>query len=241
MPTEADERHDPPGPDAVARRLAVLVAVSARGFIEVDEDLDDKDDVIASELAFYDVLELGRDAEPDEEALIRAPGGTLAPQAAIDAVWRAEGMAVLAWALGHLATLPPFDETADLGDVARALDLPWSDPSDVRAVRSPHLRLTADLHDLDTQLLTAHWRVRQFGLDGVALDYVSMVPTFEWAQLSLDGLAVADGDLAIGGDPIAEADPDHVRAADSILRERRLAVSWLLGCDPLYSEGDTDT
>ena len=37
------------------------------------------------------------------------------------------------------------------------------------------------------------------------------------------------------------ADPEQVRLATSTVIERRLAVAWLRGEDPLYSEGSLDT
>ena len=233
---------EPPGPDQVARRAAILAAVVARGLIEADQELPDHAAALAEDLAFYDQLGLATHAEPQEDALIRAPHGTLEPQAMIDATWRAEGLAVLAWALGQLDALPPIDETIELDVLAERLGLPWKSAADVGIVRSPHLRPAADLDKLDAQLLTAHWRVRQFlQLDPAPMDYVSWVPDVQWAQLSLDGLEVRDRDLAIGGLPITEADPERVQTASSILVERRLAVSWLGGYDELYSEGDTNT
>ena len=234
---------EPPGPDAVARRAAVLAAVVTRGLIECDDLLPDPVAVMAGDLAFYREHGLDRDAEPDEDATVRAPYGTLPAQTTVDATWRAEGLAVLAWALGRRDGLPPIDETIDLAELSADLELPWSDGEAMPSLlRSPHLRPTAEIERLDARLLTAHWRVRNFlSIDPGPMDYVAWVPGVEWAQLSLDGLEVIDRDLAIGGVPIAAADRDRVALTDSILRERRLAVSWLNGYEELYSEGDTNT
>lgn len=233
----------PPAPVAVARRAAVLAAVVTRGLIESDGRLPEPAAVLASDLAFYGALGLDHDAEPDEDATVRAPYGTLATQATVDATWRAEGLGVLAWALGRRDALPPIDETIDLGELSAQLELPWTAVDAAPSLlRSPHLRPAADIERLDTLLLTAHWRVRNFlAVDPGPMDYVAWVPGVEWAPLSLDGLEVVDRDLAIGGLPIAAADPERVARTDSILRERRLAVSWLSGYDAVYSEGDTNT
>ena len=236
-PPEDDEELfvEPPGAEAVARRAGILTAVVVRGVSELEDDL--------IELPYFDELGLERDAEPQELELLRAPHGTLPQQAVIDAHWRAEGLAVLAWALGRLDELPPIDETIELGVLGDRLEWPWSAAADVAVLRSPELRRSPEeLDALSARLLTAHWRVRQFmNMSQEPMDYVAWVPGVEWAELSLDGLEVAERDLAIGGEPITRADPDHVHATSSILVERRLAVSWLQGYDALYSEGDTNT
>lgn len=240
-PADEELFAEPPNPDAVARRAAVLGAVVTRGLVECDSTGEDPAATLAADLAFYDEHDLARDAEPGEDALIRAPHGTLPAQDAVDATWRAEGLAVLGWALGRLDALPPIDQTVDLAGLGEALELPWA-PGDVAVLRSPHLRPAADLERLDTLLLTAHWRVRHvLHVDPAAMDYVAWVPGVEWAPLSLEGLEVVDRDLAVGGVPIAAAGRDLVQTAESILTERRLAVSWLNGYDELYSEGDTNT
>jgi hypothetical protein len=233
----------PPGAQAVARRAAILAAVVGRGLIEDDDTLRDGQAAIDADLAFYRDLDLARDAEPAEDALITAPHGTLERQATIDAIWRAEGLAVLAWALGRLDELPPIDMTADLGLLAERLALPWTSASEVVVMHAPELRRAPEeIAAAGTMLLTAHWRVRQFmHVDPSPMDFVAWVPGAEWADLSLDGLEVAERDLAIGGEPIAGADPDRVEMTASVLVERRLAISWLQGYDALYSEGDTNT
>jgi len=246
LPPEPDEELfvEPPGAETVARRAAILSTVVGRGLIEADEAVQDGDALIASDLlAYFDELDLARDAEPEEEALIRAPYGTLPDQAVIDATWRAEGLAVLSWALGVLDELPPIDETVDLHALAERLRLPWGSAAEIGILSSPELRRSpAEIDALDTMLLTAHWRVRQFThIDPKPMDYVAWVPGVEWAQLSLEGLDVVDRDLAIGGVPITRADGDAISTTGSILTERRIAVSWLQGYDALYSEGDTST
>lgn len=226
---------EPPGAEAVARRAAILATVVARGVAEVED--------AAPEFPYFDELGLERDAEPEELEVVRAPRGTLPQQATVDAHWRSEGLAVLAWALGELDELPPIDQTIDLRVLARRLALPWLSADDVAVLRSPELRRTPEEIDaLGARMLTAHWRVRQFmHMSQEPMDYVAWVPGVEWAELTLDGLEVAERDLAIGGEPIVRADPDLVHATSSILVERRLAVSWLQGYDALYSEGDTNT
>ena len=150
---------------------------------------------------------------------------------------------MLAWALGRIDDLPPIDATADLGLLAERLALPWTSASEVVVMHAPELRRAPEeIAAAGTMLLTAHWRVRQFmHVDPSPMDFVAWVPGAEWADLSLDGLEVAERDLAIGGEPIARADPDRVQMTASVLVERRLAISWLQGYDALYSEGDTNT
>jgi Domain of unknown function (DUF4272) len=225
----------PPDADAVARRAAIVGTVVIRGVTELEE--------AGADFAYFDELDLARDAEPQELEVIRTPHGTLPQQATIDAHWRAEGLAVLTWALGLLDELPPIDETIHLGVLAERIGWPWASAADVAVLRSPRMARSPDEIDaLGVRLLTAHWRVRQFmHISQEPMDYVAWVPDAQWAELSLDGLEVADRDLAIRGEPITRADEDLVHATSSILVERRIAVSWLQGYDELYSEGDTST
>ena len=62
-----------------------------------------------------------------------------------------------------------------------------------------------------------------------------------FGPLAIDGLQLADGDLAVGGEPLARAAPELVQATLSTVTERRLAAAWLSGDDELYSEGSLNT
>ena len=54
--------------------------------------------------------------EPAEAACLGTPEGALSQQDTINCVWRLEGLAVLAWALG-LAKLPRYDELVSLDEL----------------------------------------------------------------------------------------------------------------------------
>jgi hypothetical protein len=101
--------------------------------------------------------------------------------------------------------------------LAERLELPWSSPDAVAVLRSPELRRTPEeIGALGARLLTAHWRVRQFlHMSREPMDFVAWVPGVEWAELTLVGLEVAERDLAIGGGPITQADPDRVNVTAS--------------------------
>lgn len=238
---EEDLGVEPPGPDRVARRAAILAAVTIRGFVESDDTLEDPVTILREDLAFVADLNLAADMEPDEAALLAAPHGSLDDQRRIDAIWRTEGFGMLLWALGLLDRLPPIDQTFSPPEIGPIAGLPWPTGDDVPLVRSPHLRPAAAVQRVERVLLAAHWRVRQFSLQPAAMDFASFAPTAWWGPLDLGDLDLVDGDLAVGGAPIAAADPDLVDLASSILTERRLAVSWLTGYDAAYSAGDTNT
>lgn len=232
---------DPPDADRVARRAAILAAVTSRGFIETDDSLDDPAAILHEDLAFVTDLRLAADMEPDEEELVAAPHGSLSHQDRVDAIWRTEGLGVLAWALGLVDRLPRIDETFSPPELGSALGLPWTNGHDVAFLESPQLRAAAEFQRLDDVLRTAHWRVREFQLRPDPVDFTKMAADAWWGPLDLGDLELVDGDLAIRGTPIARADPDLVQMVSSILTERRLATSWLLGYDALYSEGDVNT
>jgi len=54
----------------------------------------------------------------------------------------------------------------------------------------------------------------------------------------LTGIPVAEGDLAVGGEPLSKVPERAVRIALSIAMERHRAAGWLMGVSPRWSELD---
>jgi hypothetical protein len=69
--------------------------------------------------------------------------------------------------------------------------------------------------------------------------YLRNHPRFQ--EYWLDGLRLIDGDLAIGNQPIAHADPEAVSDCTSIAIERQIAAYWLGGDDQTYSKVNPST
>jgi hypothetical protein len=108
----AEQERIPPDAARVAARALVLAAVTARGNIERDTDKGQASENHHWLCRWFDAVGVAREAEPDEDALIRAPVGCLEQQDIIDAMWRGEAIVVLAWSL-TCAGLPRYDETCD--------------------------------------------------------------------------------------------------------------------------------
>jgi hypothetical protein len=75
------------------------------------------------------------------------------------------------------------------------------------------------------------------GMDFAA--YLRNHPRFQ--EYWLDGLRLIDGDLAVGKQPIAHADPEAVNDCTSIAIERQIAAYWLEGNDRIYSKVNPST
>lgn len=227
----------PTGPDVLRRALA-LASVAARAGLETragDADAAMEHRRLAGWLA-----QTGLDAalEPGEAVFIATPPGGLDPQAVVDASWRAEGAYVLAWALGrhdavaHDRLMEPAATAAALGFLADDA-LAGADVAELRGER--------EIDGFLARQLAVHWRLREYALRPVAIDFAAAVAQCDWAVLEIDACDLADGDLAIGGRAIADADAGQLARCTSIAGERHRAANWLAGADPLYSNVETIT
>ncbi len=150
-------KQNPPRAARVADRARVLAAVVQRGFVEAEDGTD------ADRQALVDWLSregLAPELEPGEAALLSSPVGSLDEQDAIDATWRVEGLATLAWALHLTANLPPAEGLARPADLLALVGLLMEAPPGLAA---PVLRPTATLLELDAALEQARWVQRERG------------------------------------------------------------------------------
>src|SRR5271170_3075901 len=105
------ESQEPPPPSAstVARRSLILATVSCRGFI----DNDNANASGASGLAkkskdWLHALGLDEELSDWERKILSTEFGRLQERDRVNASWLAEGLVILAWALGRI-DLPDFD------------------------------------------------------------------------------------------------------------------------------------
>jgi hypothetical protein len=248
--TTADEDEDeddetpPPAAARVARRAVVLTAVSARGVIERDfryngDSVEDARRKLATVIGWLDQLGLDDELEPEERRVLEAQPGELELQDAINALWRVEGLAVLAWAL-RLSELPRYDQVADIDALWPAIG--FLDADRARALLDrPELRPADELDGFGDQMLGYHWRLRDYGLRPQAMDYRAFAANCWFGSFDLSPFELIDGDLAIAGQRIDRCDRQALGTASSIAQERHLAINWLRGGDEVYSETDTST
>jgi len=221
---DAQVPSDPPEQGRVARRLVVTAAVAARALNEADgEHLVEARDAL---LDWVEGTGAAVELEPWEATVLAAPPAGIAERDLVDGSWRTEAAAVLAWALGLLDLLPA-DELAEPGTVFAAIGL--ASPADTAALLDGSVLRDADeIEHLRRQLLTVHWRLTEQRLRPGPLDLADVAAGHTWGPLTVDGLALAEGDLTVGGRPLVDADPDRVRLATSIALERHRAVNWLV-------------
>ena len=91
------------------------------------------------------------------------------------------------------------------------------------------------------RILAVHWRLRQFRLDGKAIEDWENKAKNDWFPLNVAGLPMVGGDLALGGVALVDAPEDLFDLASSIAQERHQAINWLAGECEIYSETDTST
>ncbi len=94
---------------------------------------------------------------------------------------------------------------------------------------------------MERRLLAIHWRLRDFSLGPRTMDFREFSRTAWMGPFELEGIPLAGNDLAIGGEPIEQADPEQVHESQSIALERHHAINWLMGQTWVYSQVDTST
>jgi hypothetical protein len=238
-PGDSGPVEDAPSAERVATRALALAVLTARAMLEGELEAERAPEV------YEDLQEWARDSgaeaemEPYEREILLAPLGGLDPQVHVDAVWRLEGLVVLAWALGRFE-LPPHDRVVEAPPL-------WSrmgvlDGETTREVlASPTLRPREEIATLRNRLFTLHWRLREHFIRPRAMDFAKFAETCGFGPLDLGGLTLVDGDLGVNGMPIDRASGDDLSTTVSIARERHHAANWLWEGPVLYSDASEDT
>lgn len=226
----------PPSAAQVARRALILAVVSCRGILEMDPARDQAQQFWSRVDAWSRRLELDAYLEPAEATLLRSSFGTASQQELVDASWRSEALAVLAWAL-QKTELISHDVQVDPSAVASSLGF----LNERTVLDSPCLRPSGEIAEYSNVAFTVHWRLREFSLNRGALDFAKFCQTAWFGPLSLNGVRLVDDDLALCNFSISRAPAPLVRMATSIARERHQAANWLIDASLPLSETDTST
>ncbi|MFL5357213.1 DUF4272 domain-containing protein [Archangium sp.] len=125
----------PPSPLRVARRALVLAAMVRRAFLYIERWTDCQETHLRL-LRWLDTHKLLLEAEPPEALMLESPVYSLEQPETVDGVWRAHGLAVLAWALG-LGEVPEHDVDPHPADLTGEFGLMADSP---RALANPVLR-----------------------------------------------------------------------------------------------------
>lgn len=225
-----------PSAKRVALRALVLSAVTLRAYLE-KERAPDTAQYKSRVLLWIRGAKISKEFEPAEESLVASPIGALARKQATAAIWRSEGLGVLAWSLGH-GLLPPHDEEVDQQATAKRLGF----MSDARVLEQPVLIGLSERKRYARQARGIQWRIREASLRRRPVDLVRFAARPPFGEpFDLDGVPLVGKDLSLGGVAVHKASRAAVRNALSIAEERHVAAKWLIGAARLYSEVDTPT
>jgi hypothetical protein len=230
----------PPTPERVARRALALTAVAARAILELDAARLESPEVHRQRLLdWFENLDIDDELEPDEWKVLQRPVGGIDHQDHVNAMWRVEGLAVLAWAL-ELHKLPPDDELIDPGDVFASIGL-FDLAVGRERLRSPKIRTAEELAKMQTHLLMLHWRLRSYSIHREAMDFAAYSKSCWLGSFDISAFRLIDNDLAIGSLAIHDAEEAARRTVSSLALERHLAINWVMGYSNIYSQTDTST
>jgi hypothetical protein len=234
---DQDVEFVPPSEDRVRRRAWAISSVVCRAFLESFEDPVEAATLHSRLLTWIDLMDLRPEFESSELATIEADLGSLDPQTAVNGTWRSEGLVVLAWAL-RTTGIPAHDQLVDPSAVANSVFFLAENARD--SSKSLKLRPPEELAKFSEIQLALHWRIRDFSLRPQAMDFRKYNEK-PWYGSPIEGIPLAEDDLAIDGLPIAKAPTARFRECQSIAMERHRAINWLEGWHETYSEVDTST
>ncbi|MCA9613286.1 MAG: DUF4272 domain-containing protein [Sandaracinus sp.] len=214
----------PPSPERVFRRAQVLLAVATRAMVEL---VPERHLELPRLRSWLTRRRLWPEAEASEVAVLTTDGGGLDARSTIDGTWRAEGVAVLAWAL-DLAPLPALEGPVDPSPYGARLELLSGARTTPRA-----LRPLAERERYLGAAYAMHWRVCEAFADPFPMDFAERLGSI---GVDLTLVPLVDGDLAVQGVPIGWLRRDRLRTVASIAKERHQAAAWLCGCTARYDE-----
>src|SRR5262249_46469670 len=152
--------------------------------------------------------------EPSEISVIHTAIGELDRQRTLNAVWRREGMGVLTWALG-CTKLPRYDEGTSYGVVARQLG--FLQARERTGLAFPLLRDLKEIMEGNETYFTLGWRLGEFASSRRPIDFAKSIEPSKRNSMTLTGIDIVDGDLAIGEDRVDRASKDRYEQTRSIV------------------------
>lgn len=191
---------------------------------------------------------LQRALSATEKAFLDTTAATMSLRQQVNASWRAEALAVLAWALGALEALPRYDQGTDLDDLT---DFP---PLDREAfVATAVLRPAEEIEQARDLAELWHWRsrTRQLIQDGPPLEphpdrpevrsYDDIVRMTARKAARHGDLEAIDEDFGVLGKAYRELSDEEWSGVRSITMERHYTLNWLCGYAPGNDWDETPT
>ncbi len=242
MSLPEDDPYDcPASPDAqrAARRALILSAIVCRSNSDHDPTNPDAIALWNRLKTWIESLDVAREIEPAEKEMIYAPLGSLDNRKRTQATWHAEGLGILAWALGRFP-FPKYGEKVDPYELTDSFMFLAEEAAEI--VLSAELRPRAELEACRELLYAIHCRLREFQRRKEGRSIAHWIePT--WSEtLGIESPLGPTGDLRVGDVEIAGADEDKVNQYEWAVNERHRAIIWLVGeAGPIYSQVPVDT
>jgi hypothetical protein len=233
-----DIEFSPPTAERVAARALVLAAMVFRSSLEASTDDPEAEAARDDLVAWLASAGIGAELEDHERAFIGASLGSLDRQSTINASWRGEAMAVLAWALGR-AALPPYDTIVDSPTIADQLGFLGDSANSIMA--SSALRPADEIDHFREKMFALHWRLREFSLTREPVDFRRIARTASSGPLDISTLHFVGNDLAIDGRPLMDISEQRWRECLGVASESHRAANWLAGYESRYSDVTADT
>jgi hypothetical protein len=224
MKTDALNQDDSDTParssDEILNRLFCLAANYRRFVAEFAPETETTDQVAAyikSMLEWFESTGAADALSPVERTLVHKPPRTWTRQERLDASWRSECKAVMAWALGFMS-LPPYDQKVDSDLLLELVD--DGEPPE-KLIRRARVRPVEELARAQEEAERWYWRA------------TAASPYFESAQFGSPTRRAEMIRRAIGeeatlfGKEYALLSVEEFWTARSIARERLYALNWI--------------
>jgi hypothetical protein len=229
----------PPDAQRVARRALILSAIVCRANSDHDPANPDAIALWNRLKTWMESLDVACEIEPAEKEMIYAPLGSLDKRKRIQAGWRAEGLGILAWALGRFP-FPKYGEKVDPYELTDSLAFLAGEAAEI--IQSAELRPLTELKACRELLYAIHCRLRGFERHRDARSIAAWIEPTWLETLEIESPLGPTGDLKIGDVELAAADEDKVKQYEELVYERHRAAIWLAGEEgPLYSGFPVDT
>ena len=189
----------------------------------------------------------------DETEFLAATLDTMTEQQHRDNQWRLEALQVLAWALGHFITIPPYDVQSDDQILKMWPPIGFErDISKTRLISSDRIIHAREIAEL------WHWRSRTRRLIDSGAKWPEALSRPEEGFTSYEAVArmaaraaldrgdlprLIEDDFVAFGKPYRDLNAEQYSLVTSIARERHFALNWLCGYAPgnHWDKTPTDT
>jgi hypothetical protein len=217
----------PPDAQRVARRALILSAIVCRSNSDHDPTNPDAIALWDRLKTWIELLDVASEIETAEKEMLFAPLGSLDKRKGIRATWHAEGLAILAWALGRFP-FPKYGQKVDPYELTDSLMFLAEEAAEI--ISSAELRPRVELKACRELLYAIHCRLREFQRSKEGRSIAHWIEPTWLETLGIESPLGPTGDLRAGDVEIGAADEKAVNEYEWAVCERHRAAIWLVGC-----------